>query len=162
MRQSTHLALAALLLVTASAASGCTADSPASPTPSSTTSGERSVDPSDGDPATWTLVDPSAVDARSTEVRIAVTRISCSGGETGDLLAPTVIYEDDRVVIHAIAAPLPEGAYTCLGNDAVDVTVELDEPLGERDLIDGVCLEGAAVSTVFCAEGPVRHAAPET
>jgi hypothetical protein len=48
-----------------------------------------------------------------------------------------IIYEPDRVVVIFTVDPLPDGAYTCPGNPPTGVTVELSEPLGDRQLLDG-------------------------
>lgn len=65
-------------------------------------------------------------------------------------------YEADQIVIAAFVAPLPADAYNCPGNDSVTVTVQLSEPVGRRQLIDGACLEGEAVITSFCSDGAMR------
>ena len=109
-----------------------------------------------GDAATWTLVDPAAISAAITDVRVAVTRLGCSSGKTGELRVPRVSYDADEVVIEVDAEPLGAGAFECPGNDAVEVVVTLTEALGDRSLVDGACLEGEAVSTAACADGPVR------
>ncbi len=113
-----------------------------------------------GSAATWTLADPGGIDAESTTLELVVTRLECSGGKTGDLLDPWVVYEEERVIVQVDAVPLTGDAYDCQGNDAVNVTVQLDEPLGTRPLVDGACLEEPAMSTVFCVGGAVRHDAP--
>jgi len=59
---------------------------------------------------------------------------------TGELLDPVIVYESDRVIITVDAAPNGLESADCQGNDAVPVTIELSEPVGERSLIDGACL----------------------
>ena len=61
-----------------------------------------------------------------------------------------VTVEDDRIVIRTDVEPFGEDAASRQGNDVVPVTVELDDPLGQRALIDGACLEGEAVETAPC------------
>lgn len=107
-----------------------------------------------GDPATWELRDPGAVSAESRSLDIGVQRLGCSSGVTGEVLEPRVSYKRDRIVIQVDVAPF-RGAANCPGNDSVPVTVVLSEPVGERDLVDGACLSGDAVSTAPCWE-PVR------
>lgn len=93
---------------------------------------------SGGTTATWSLISDD-VTAESTTFDIGVMRIECAGGETGTVLDPVIDYEDDRVLIEARVETLADGAYNCLGNSVVPLTIELDEPIGERSLVDGVC-----------------------
>ena len=104
----------------------------------------------------WQLKDADAVDATTHTLDIEVSRLECSGGETGEVLDPVVTIEDDRILIRTDVAPLPEGAYGCPDNDWVRVTIELGEPLGDRELVDAACLDDRAVSTVFCEDDGVR------
>lgn len=117
-------------------------------------------EPSDGpqgDPATWVLVHPDQVGPDSTEITIGVTRLDCNGGVTGEALEPVVEYTESELVIRALVAPIDTDLpRTCPGNDQVPVVVTLTEPIGDRDLVDAACLSGEAVSTSFCAAGPVR------
>jgi hypothetical protein len=110
----------------------------------------------DGDIAVWGIGE--GLPTRSTEAFTAsVYRLECSGGETGEVLPPDVSVEETKIVVTFSVKPLPEGvAYTCQGNPSVPYLVELGEPVGERELVDGACLSGEAVTTSFCLEGPVR------
>jgi hypothetical protein len=108
-----------------------------------------------GDAATWELLHSAQVDGDAHALEIGVTRLGCASGVTGEVLAPWVVYEKDRIVITVDAAPRGDEPADCQGNDAVPVSVQLDEPIGARELVDGACLEGEAVGTVFCDE-PVR------
>lgn len=88
----------------------------------------------------WSL-DPAfpAPDAASTELHVLVTEASCTGGsELGDrLLGPDVEITDDTVRIVFGAIPLV-GDQACPSNPSSAVTIELDEPLGDRSIIDGL------------------------
>ena len=123
---------------------------PTSPTPAAT------VPPQVGAPATWMLAHPDQVNRNSTSIDVLVMRLDCSNGVTGEILAPVALVRADAVVVRADAVPLPDGAYTCPGNDAVAATVTLPEPLGDRPLVDAACLTGPAASTAFCDAGAVR------
>ena len=124
--------------------------------------GEPKPTPAAGAAATWEVVAPYPVAAsRNTTLTIAVTRERCADGRTGSALTPRVTYESERIVILAQVEPLVgDGARNCQGNDAVLVVVKLDEPIGDRDLVDGTCLNDgldrpAAVQGGSCAD-PVR------
>lgn len=88
--------------------------------------------------AEWTLAgDPPGPEA--TAVTILVSEYSCHDGTTAQrLTTPEVEYRDDAVVITTRVEP-PEGdAFTCVGYPPTELTVELDEPLGDRRLLDGM------------------------
>ncbi|WP_068480453.1 hypothetical protein [Pseudoclavibacter helvolus] len=109
-----------------------------------------------GEPATWHLIDPSAISPTSDQIDIEVTRLGCASGTTGEILEPKVTYEAEQIVIRVDVAPAGAGPQTCQGNDAVPVVVELTEPIGLRSLIDGGCaLEGVG-TTSECADTAVR------
>lgn len=108
------------------------------------------------DQATWELVSPDDVSPDSTRLQVGVERASCAGGVTGTVLEPQVTYEPDRVVIRTSVEPLPDGPYSCPGSNVVQLTVDLSEPVGNRELIDGVCLEADAVPSRECGNDGVR------
>ncbi|KRC88917.1 hypothetical protein ASE25_13990 [Terrabacter sp. Root85] len=89
----------------------------------------------------------------STHIELSVTRLDCASGKTGTVLEPEVRFEAARVIITASVAPLPQGVgYNCQGNDSVSVSVDLDEPVGQRSLVDGTCLGGEAANTAVCVD----------
>ncbi|MDQ0726057.1 hypothetical protein [Microbacterium sp. W4I20] len=139
-----------IILVASVVLSGCAAAPAPQPPPTTAT-----PDPSDaplvpGAPATWQLIDPDSVTSDSTTLEVEVTRLDCANGVTGELLAPVVTYDADRVTIRIDAEPTGSGAANCLGNDAVPVTVTLREPVGERTLVDGACISTDAERTAAC------------
>ena len=105
---------------------------------------------------TWELLNTGGITPESRTLQLGVTRLDCSGGLTGKVLDPEVRFEKDRILIRTDVEPLPEGAYTCEGNDSVPVTVDLAEPVGERALVDAACLGGDAVGTLPCSDGAIR------
>ncbi|MCO8129353.1 META domain-containing protein [Acidimicrobiia bacterium EGI L10123] len=115
----------------------------------------------EGDTAVWNVDAADPPTPSATSVTALVTRLGCSGGETGEVLAPVVSADAERVVVtFSVESLPPEGEYECPGNPAVPYVVELDEPLGDRELVDGACLEGEAASTSHCSEGAVRWSPP--
>ena len=106
-----------------------------------------------GEAATWTTLNGEALTPDSTHVELGVTRLGCASGRTGTVLDPVVRFEAARVVITASVEPLPQGVgYNCQGNDSVSVGVDLDEPVGQRSLVDGTCLGGEAANTAMCVD----------
>jgi hypothetical protein len=93
--------------------------------------------------ATWTLeAGADAPAAEATSVTALVTESVCTGGQPmgARLLPPAITYGEDSVLIVFAARPLvfDEGVLvTCPGNPASRVEVQLGEPLGERQLLDG-------------------------
>jgi hypothetical protein len=139
--------------------SGCDASAPdvgdtgsSSPKVSGTGSSASAV----GDIGTWELLNSTEVTSFSTTLRLGVTRLECASGVTGTVLDPRVRVEQERIVIRTDVEPLSPGGYTCQGNDAVPVTVELNEPIGKRELVDAACLGGRAVNTAPCTDNGVR------
>lgn len=120
-----------------------------------TASDTRSSAPQVGEIGTWELLE-SSITSDSTVLRLGVTRLGCASGTTGTVLEPVVQVEGERIVIRTDVEPLSPGGYTCQGNNSVPVTVELDEPVGKRELVDAACLEGLAVNTAACMDKGVR------
>ncbi|MGC3955843.1 MAG: hypothetical protein QM804_16630 [Propionicimonas sp.] len=117
----------------------------------------KSASAPDGAAGTWRLVNAEQVGPDSTQLAIAVTRVECNGGVTGEVLRPVVAYSRSEVVIRALVARIEgDGPRSCPENDWVETTVKLAEPIGDRELVDAACLAGEAVETSVCAEGPVR------
>ncbi|HEY9558943.1 MAG TPA: hypothetical protein VIR58_19565 [Acidimicrobiales bacterium] len=109
-----------------------------------------------GAAATWAVAenDPPTSDAES--FTAMVERLGCSGGETGEVLEPSVAADEGQIVVTMSVEPLPSGDYTCPGNKAEPYVVELDGAIGERQLVDGACLAGEVASTSKCSDGAVR------
>lgn len=87
-------------------------------------------------PAWWTL--RTVPDADATSVDINVNSDECSSGRSpaDRLTEPIVEYYPDTVVITTRVEPQRLGG-TCPGSPPAPLTVQLDEPLGDRQLLDG-------------------------
>jgi hypothetical protein len=109
-----------------------------------------------GDPGTWELLNAADITPESTVLRLGVTRMACASGETGAVLEPEVQVEAKRIVIRTPVEEQEPGAYRCPSNNVVPVTVELEAPIGERDLVDAACLDEANLVTAFCIDSGVR------
>ncbi|MDP2624290.1 MAG: hypothetical protein Q8Q29_10890 [Actinomycetota bacterium] len=91
----------------------------------------------------WVL-HPSAPEPgpETTELHVLLTEQECvSGQEIGDrLVGPQVVMTDTEVRL-AFAAERPPGdAQTCQGNPETPYTVELPEPLGDREIIEAMSI----------------------
>lgn len=109
-----------------------------------------------GATAVWRVDDEDPPTTSATSFTALVTRLACSGGETGEVLAPMITVDEDEIVVTFTVEELPDGNYTCPGNDEVPFVVEIGEAIGQRTLVDGACLDGEAASTSFCSEGSNR------
>lgn len=108
--------------------------------------------------AVWSLQAPNQLGADTTTFAVLVRRVGCNNGVTGEVQEPDIQVEDTKITISF--AVLPEQTTAdCLGNDEVPYEVALPGPLGDRQLIDGQCAEGAEGSgTIFCRPDGVRYA----
>ena len=93
--------------------------------------------------ATW-AIDGSlaAPDSTTRTLHILVWEQACSGGvpATGRISPPVIVYSPTTVTITLGVRPIqvPSGyLVTCPGPPGTPATVELSEPLGSRQLLDG-------------------------
>lgn len=117
-----------------------------------TTSATTPTTPDYETAATWEL-DPSAPppEMAQSQVRVLVHGIACSGSRKRTLRPPRVQVEDERVVVTFSAEPLPRGTYSCPGIPGQPYTVDVGQPIGNRRLVDGICLHsGPLVETSYC------------
>lgn len=80
----------------------------------------------------------------STTVAVLVTERNCVGGQPmGDrLLGPEIVMTESAVLLAFAAEPPPGDAHECPGNPEQPVVVELPEPLGDREVLDGLAVMG--------------------
>ena len=78
------------------------------------------------------------VDRTATHIPVHVMERGCAGGEpaTGRIPEPHVQYREDAVVVTFRVIP-KGGPQTCPGNPPTPYVLELSEPLGDRQLLDG-------------------------
>lgn len=115
------------------------------------------VVPGRGAGAVWTVKSPDQLGPDATTFTAMVRRVGCNNGVTGDVQEPDVRLEEDEVIITFTVEPDPSEA-NCLGNNEVAYEVELPEPLGDRELVDGQCEPEAEGSrTTFCRPHGVRY-----
>jgi hypothetical protein len=97
--------------------------------------------PADASEAVWHL-DPDAPPPgpAATSFVAMVTERACSGGrDISDLLLPPAIqYGEDLVVVSLYVEPRTADAADCIGTLPTRFTIELSEPLGDRQLVDGI------------------------
>lgn len=87
-------------------------------------------------PAAW---EPDGeVDPRALQIPVHVRERECAGGGPAEdrLLPPQIEADDKRVVVTWFVEPIP-GVVTCPGNPTARMMLELSEPLGDRELLDG-------------------------
>jgi hypothetical protein len=81
-------------------------------------------------------------------LRVLVSELACAGGrEMGSRLRGPEVAESSGLVTLAFAVvALPEGDGSCPDNPLTPVSIELDEPLGARSIVDGMFLPPRALS----------------
>lgn len=77
------------------------------------------------------------VDPSTTSLEMLVNEVECSSARDPRpyLGEPNVVETDDRVLVTIDSESVVGGA-DCQGNPPVPLTIELDEPIGERELLD--------------------------
>jgi hypothetical protein len=92
--------------------------------------------PEQAEVAPWESV--GAVDPSATEIDVHVHERDCASGQpaTGRIPDPEITYGEDVVVVTIRVIP-PPGDQTCPSNPPTPFTLVLDEPLGDRTLLDG-------------------------
>jgi hypothetical protein len=97
--------------------------------------------PEDLNTVDWRL-DESAPPPAPDDVTVAVLlneRQCVSGQEIGDRLrGPQVVMTETQLFIAFAAEPPPGDAFNCQSNPDVPYVVDLGEPLGERELVEGL------------------------
>ncbi|KGN32193.1 hypothetical protein N802_11210 [Knoellia sinensis KCTC 19936] len=81
---------------------------------------------------------PDDLDRSSTQIALGVHEVSCSSGrDPRPFLRDPRIIEDDHSVTISWTVEEPTGANNCQGTMPVPQLVRLQEPLGDRVLLDG-------------------------
>ncbi len=90
-------------------------------------------------PADW-WIDPAGppLGREATEFDALVLERACAGGQSSDgrIAPPFVLYEEDTVVL-TFGVVLKPGGQRCPGHPPGSYHVTLDEPIGDRWLLDG-------------------------
>ncbi|MFD6140588.1 hypothetical protein [Promicromonospora sp. NPDC060271] len=76
-------------------------------------------------------------DPESSQVHLLATEVACAGGKPADgrVAVARLVEHEDRVEL-VVGVEVPPGVQTCQSNPPTPFTVELDEPLGTRALVD--------------------------
>lgn len=86
----------------------------------------------------WRLDPNLALDEGATQLTLLATGQACSGGRAmGDRLQPPTVLLTDTTIFISLAAEQPGGAQTCPGNPEELLIIDLGEPLGDREVVDG-------------------------
>jgi hypothetical protein len=93
--------------------------------------------------ATWRLAPEQEIDTATTSFLADVVEWRCTGGQSSEdrVRPPLIAYQPQRVVVvFTVDPPPPPPDNVCIANPATRVSVELSEPLGDRELLDGGAL----------------------
>lgn len=90
-------------------------------------------------PATWTFAPGEEIGPGTTQFTAMVAERACAGARSseGRIIGPQVDYIDDTSVRVTFSVRPLEGFQNCPTNPPTPVTVHLEEPLGDRTLLDG-------------------------
>jgi hypothetical protein len=117
-----------------------------------------STEDEQGETAVWRPMSKEPLDTSTTRFTAEVSRLACNSGVTGEVLPPKVELNKDEVIVTFTVAPQDPGGGDCQSNNWVAYPVNLNEPLGERMLIDGACSPGTeALGTAFCNRDGLRY-----
>jgi len=123
-----HWLIAALCLLLAGCAQGPSSAAPSVSAPSI---------------GRWGLNPQAMPSAEGRSVSVGVWEVPCSSGRdiSGKILPPDISYEPSRVTVtiwlEALPALGPDEAFECPLVGPFPYTIELSEPLGDRQLVDG-------------------------
>lgn len=92
----------------------------------------------DAQVAAWEPAPGADLSPTSQRIDVLLMEFSCSGGTdaVGRVATPDIQYTADAVVVTLRVIPRP-GPQPCPGNPPTPFTLELAEPLGDRELLDG-------------------------
>jgi len=86
----------------------------------------------------WEIAPDQVIGPQTIAFDALVTEQSCASGQNSDgrIGVAEIIYGDTNIVIILGVRPM-SGAQTCQGNPTGHFTIELEEPIGGRTLLDG-------------------------
>lgn len=89
-------------------------------------------------PAQWEWGSADEPTPETTGFDALVTELACASGQSaeGRVAGPQVVRARDIVLVVFAIRPLP-GGQDCQGNPSTRATVDIGEPLGDRELVDG-------------------------
>ena len=90
------------------------------------------------DAAGWELAAGEAPTIDTQTIDVLVAERTCASGRSpaGRIVPAAIVYLDAHIVITFATRPLP-GAQTCDPGPPAEVSLQLEERLGDRDLLDG-------------------------
>ena len=103
--------------------------------------------------AEWVLAQPPKPD--DVTLQLVVQEQSCNGGRAPDGRIVTELENEDRILVTVRVEPLEEGG-TGLPNPPTSHTVRLQEPVGERVVLDAALRPPAPAAPPFPGFAPAR------
>lgn len=89
-------------------------------------------------PADVTLAEP--VDPSDTTIALAVVEHACASGQPADDRVVVEVVESDTEVAVTVGVRPAGGAQNCPSNPVTPVEVELDAPVGDREIVDAAVI----------------------
>lgn len=102
------------------------------------------INPPPGNEAQWMLAEEADLAPESTQIALLVREVECASGQSAEgRIGVAVDYREDEIVLTAYVRPL-DGDQRCPSNPPTPFLLELAEPLGRRDLVNGATTEIAS------------------
>lgn len=115
----------------------------------------ETIAPPGGEEARWGLDPTVRLADDATTIPILVNEVGCASGmDASGRISDHVTYTETEVVITVRVAPPPGDAQDCPSNPNTPFNVELSEPLGGRELVNGATSEIALRPIEFVGDGP--------
>ena len=90
-------------------------------------------------PASWWL-DPAAapLSPDATTIPALITERACASGQPpGDRVVAPEVFSSEAAILATVWIRRQQGGQDCQGNPAVPLEIELGQPVGDRQLLDG-------------------------
>ena len=87
----------------------------------------------------WRLDPDESLSPDSMSIQLLINERECVSGQEigGRLVGPEIVYTEEQILVSFAAEPPPGDAFNCQGNPETSFVLDLDEPIGDRQLTDG-------------------------
>jgi len=126
-----------VLTLAACTAASTEPNTPDTTVPDSTADSTPSLDTADKAVTTWKFIRGDEPESTDEAFEVQATWGACNGGVGPKDPQPVVKYSAETLTLTVWANTPEPGAHRCQANPWIPVTVNLTEPLGDRDVVAG-------------------------